>query len=306
MSSTGSNIGRINKAAALMLKARVVLYQKDQSRYAEITSDLAEIISSNQYRLFNDFAKMWLDENEFCNESIFEVNHLPEGKTWANGWSGYGTNLPAFISPNGLNTGNKTGDFKGGWGFGPVRPSTWDIYETGDTRREGSINKFDPNQYTPRFQDTGLFMAKYAARVGYNPQGDVDLNYCNNLRVFRYAETLLTYAEMLTMHGQSPVGGITAQACLDEVRQRAFGAASSIPATTQNIKLERRREFVGEGMRFWDLVRWGDTAILTENLPEFNSVRTWNDNWKYLPIPQSEMDKTAGTEFALKQNPGYN
>lgn len=306
MSSTGSNIGRINKAAALMLKARVVLYQKDQSRYAEITSDLAEIISSNQYRLFNDFAKMWLDENEFCNESIFEVNHLPEGKTWANGWSGYGTNLPAFISPNGLNTGNKTGDFKGGWGFGPVRPSTWDIYETGDTRREGSINKFDPNQYTPRFQDTGLFMAKYAARVGYNPQGDVDLNYCNNLRVFRYAETLLTYAEMLTMHGQSPVGGITAQACLDMVRQRAFGAASSIPATAQNIKLERRREFVGEGMRFWDLVRWGDTAILTENLPEFNSVRTWNDNWKYLPIPQSEMDKTAGTEFALKQNPGYN
>ena len=274
MSSTGSNIGRINKAAALMLKARVVLYQKDQSRYAEITSDLAEIISSNQYRLFNDFAKMWLDENEFCNESIFEVNHLPEGKTWANGWSGYGTNLPAFISPNGLNTGNKTGDFKGGWGFGPVRPSTWDIYETGDTRREGSINKFDPNQYTPRFQDTGLFMAKYAARVGYNPQGDVDLNYCNNLRVFRYAETLLTYAEMLTMHGQSPVGGITAQACLDMVRQRAFGAASSIPATAQNIKLERRREFVGEGLRFWDLVRWGDTAILTENLPEFNSVRT--------------------------------
>lgn len=306
MKTTGSNTGRINKAAALMLKARVVLYQKDQSRYAEITSDLAEIISSNQYRLFNDFAKMWLDENEFCNESIFEVNHLPEGKTWANGWSGYGTNLPAFISPNGLNTGNKTGDFKGGWGFGPVRPSTWDIYETGDTRREGSINKFDPNQYTPRFQDTGLFMAKYAARVGYNPQGDVDLNYCNNLRVFRYAETLLTYAEMLTMHGQSPVGGITAQACLDMVRQRAFGAASSIPATAQNIKLERRREFVGEGLRFWDLVRWGDTAILTENLPEFNSVRTWNDNWKYLPIPQSEMDKTAGTEFALKQNPGYN
>lgn len=306
MSSTGSNIGRINKAAALMLKARVVLYQKDQSRYAEVTAGLAEIINSNQYNLFNDFAKMWLDENEFCNESIFEVNHLPEGKIWSNGWQGYGTNLPAFISPNELSTGNKTGDFKGGWGFGPVRPTTWEIYENGDTRREGSINKWEPSQYTGRFQDTGFFMAKYAARVGYNPQGDVDLNYCNNLRVFRYAETLLTYAEMLTMHGQSPVGGITAQACLDEVRQRAFGAASSIPATTQNIKLERRREFVGEGMRFWDLVRWGDTAILTENLPEFNSVRTWNDNWKYLPIPQSEMDKTAGTEFALTQNPGYN
>ena len=306
MSTTGSNTGRINKATALMLIARVVMYQKDQSRYAEVTADMAEIINSNEYDLFGDFAAMWLDENEFCKESIFEVNHLPEGKIWANGWQGYGTNLPAFISPNGLNTGNKTGDFKGGWGFGPVRQSTWDIYEGGDTRREGSINKWEPEQYTARFQDTGLFMAKYAARVGYNPQGDVDLNYCNNLRVFRYAEALLTYAEMVVMHGQSPVGGITAQACLDEVRLRAFGKASSIPATTENIKLERRREFVGEGMRFWDIVRWGDTALLTENLTEYNSVRSWNDNWKYLPIPQSEIDKTAGTEFALQQNPGYN
>ncbi len=110
---------------------------------------------------------------------------------------------------------------------------------------------------------------------------------------------------MIAVHGQSAVGGITAQSALDQVRQRAFGAESSIPATVENIKLERRREFVGEGIRFWDIVRWGDTALLTENLPEFNSVRSWNDNWKYLPIPQSEIDKTAGTEFALEQNDGY-
>ena len=63
---------------------------------------------------------------------------------------------------------------------------------------------------------------------------------------------------------------------------------------------------MGEGLRFWDLVRWGDTNILTENLTDYNSVRTWDDNKKYLPIPQSEIDKTAGTEFELKQNPGYN
>ncbi len=151
-----------------------------------------------------------------------------------------------------------------------------------------------------------MFLAKYAARMGYNPQGDVDLNYANNLRVFRYAETLLNYAEMIVIHGQSAVGGLTAQAALDQVRERAFGEAKSIPATAENIKLERRREFVGEGMRFWDLVRWGDTSLLTENLPEYNSVRTWSDNWKYLPIPQSEIDRTAGTEFALQQNPGYN
>lgn len=306
-----ASIGRINKAAAIMLKARVVLYQKDQGRYGEVTADLAEVINSNEYELFPDFPEIWVDANEVTNnpsnrESIFEVNHLPEGKTWDSGWQGYGTNLPAFISPNDLNTGNNTGDFKGGWGFGPVRPSVWELYEPGDTRREGSINQWEPDQYTARFQDTGFFQAKYAARVGYNPQGDVDLNYSNNLRVFRYAEALLTYAEMVTIHGQSPVGGVSAQACLDEVRERAFGEPNSIPATPENIKLERRKEFLGEGVRFWDIVRWGDTALLSENLPEYNSTRTWNDYNKYLPIPQSEIDKTAGTEFALQQNPGYN
>lgn len=304
MNTTDVNAGRVNLATALMLKARVVMYQKDTQRYAEVTSDMAEIINSGAFSLFDDFAAMWLDENEFSVESIFEVNHLPEGKTWDSGWQGYGTNLPAFISPNELKAGNKTGDFKGGWGFGPVRQETWDIYEDGDTRREGSINNWEPGQYTPRFQDTGLFQAKYAARVGYNPQGDVDLNYSNNLRIFRYSETLLNYAEMLVIHGQSPVGGLSAQSALDQVRTRAFGASNSIPATIENIKLERRREFVGEGMRFWDLVRWGDTHLLTESTER--STRTWSEHNKYLPIPQTEMDRTAGTEFALEQNPGYN
>ncbi|MDR2802244.1 MAG: RagB/SusD family nutrient uptake outer membrane protein, partial [Prevotellaceae bacterium] len=101
MKTDGSNLGRASRAAALMLKARVVLYQKDQSRYAEITNDMATIISSGAYRLFDDFAAMWDDENEFCSESIFESNQLPEGKVWASGWQGYGTNFPAFISPDG-------------------------------------------------------------------------------------------------------------------------------------------------------------------------------------------------------------
>ena len=147
-------------------------------------------------------------------------------------------------------------------------------------------------------------MAKYAARVGYNPQGDVDLNYCNNFRIFRFSETLLNYAEMVVVHGQSVVDGITAQSCLDRVRKRAFGMDKPIPATVANIKLERRREFVGEGIRFWDIVRWGDTSVLTESTPF--STRTWSDTKKYLPIPQSEIDKTKGTEFELVQNPGYN
>ena len=315
MSVSGNDLGRVTKAAAMMLRARVVMYQKDASRFAQITSDMAEIINSGAYLLMDaaqmkegetaaPFAAMWKDQYEFCAENIFESNQLPEGKTWASGWQGYGTNLPAFISPNELKAGSEVGDFKGGWGFGPVRQSVYNIYEEGDTRREGSINAWNPDQYTPRFQNTGLFMAKYAARVGYNPQGDVDLNYANNMRIFRFAEVLLNYAELVVMHGQAEVGGVTAQSCLNQIRKRAFGRDNEIAATTENIKLERRREFLGEGMRFWDLVRWGDTNLLTESTAL--STRTWEPYKKYLPIPQSEREKTVGTEFYLDQNEGYN
>lgn len=192
--------------------------------------------------------------------------------------------------------------YQGGWGFGPVRPEVPAIFEAGDRRLAASINQFPAGTYGERFQNTGLFLAKYAARVGYNePPGDVDLNYENNVRVFRYAEALLNAAELMVIHGVAPVGDVTAQDCLDEIRTRA--GVTSIPATAANIKLERRREFLGEGMRFWDIVRWGDTNLLNDNLPNFSSNRTWNDKQKYLPIPQSAINSTIGLEYEIVQNP---
>jgi len=300
MSVRSTEAGRVTKAAALMLKARIVMYQKDQSRYNEVMAGLNEIVNSGAYRLVDDFASMWLAEGEFGPESIFETNQRPEGKTWGNSWQGYGTNLPAFISPSGL---RGQAPFKGGWGFGPARPGAYNMYEDGDTRRDASINAFPEGSYDPRFQDTGYFMGKYAARDGYNPPpGDQDLNYDNNLRIFRYAEVLLNIADLAVISGVATTG-ISAQEALDQIRSRA--GLSSIPATADNIKLERRREFFGEGLRFWDLVRWGDaSSVLTENLAEYSSVRTWSDHHKYLPIPKSEIDRTSG-EFLLKQNPGY-
>ena len=101
------------------------------------------------------------------------------------------------------------------------------------------------------------------------------------------------------LRGAAPAEGITPQECLDAIRSRA--GVGSIPVSEENVKLERRKEFVGEGMRFWDLVRWGDAAaVLTESDEAFQSVRTFNPQKdKYLPIPQSEIDAALGT---LNQN----
>ena len=301
----GARQARVSLAALYMLKARVVMYQKDQARYNEVAADMAEIINAGSYRLV-DFDSLWTgaDENDFSAESIFETNQISDGKRdWGSAWTGCGTNLPAYISPNELSDPV----FCGGWGFGPVRQSTWDMYEDGDIRREGSINKFAAGTYGPRFQDTGLFQKKYAARTALrSPIGTVDLNYPNNLIIFRYAETLLNYAELVGCQGAAAAGGLTPQECLDAVRARA--GLGSVPVSLESVKAERHKEFVGEGMRFWDLIRWGDAAsVLTENDEAHQSVRTFNpDKDKYLPIPQSEMSRTAGTgEFELRQNNGY-
>lgn len=306
MSTNGDNSGRVSRAAVLMLKAAAIMYQKDNGKYTEVANDMATIIKSGAYGLMDDYASIWVNDGEFCKESIFEANHMGEGKTWGNSWSGYGTNLPAYISPSELN--DPTGVFGGGWGFAPVRQKAWDMFADGDLRRDASITNWASvagAKYSPRFQDTGLFLRKYAARNGYRKSsGDVDLNYCNNLRIYRYAETLLNYAELVA-GGVSEQQGVSAQDCLDQVRNRAFGgSAPTVVLSLDAIKAERNYEFVGEGKRYYDLVRWGDAAsVLTENNADYFSNRTWTESKKHLPLPQAELDKTYGTEYPLEQNP---
>ena len=320
-------IGRVNLAAIYMLKAFVVMYQKDQSKYNEIAADMAKIISSGDYGLMADFDKMWEQEGEWCKENIFESNmgsgELDWGNSAANPY-GMGTNLPAYISPRSLK--DPAGIFTDGWCFAPVRPYLYKtigepvgsdnkqpIFEVSDVRRLASINywSFADGEYAPGYQDSqGYFLRKYAARNGYSVQGEKTLNYCNNVRIYRFSETLLNYAELVGVLGASASSGVSAQKCLDDVRARA--GVGSIAVNADNIEKERHREFIGEGKRYWDLVRTGKAAqALTENFiqlsfgpdPTFPWIRTWTEKSKYLPIPKEEVDSRLGLGYEIIQNP---
>jgi len=322
MTATGTQRGRITKAMAMMTKARVVMYYKDQTKYAEVLADMKTIIGNSAYSLVmnattpnsgsnttNPVEWIFLREGQFSSESIFEVNHHPSISDWTAG-RGFGHYTPRFIGARAIGAPHDA-LYQSGWGFGNVQPAAYAIFEEDDYRKEASVIEFPDSYSGGGYQWTGLVLKKYIARIGYNTgtTGDASHRWENNKRIYRVAEAYLNIAELELAAGG---GQAAAQPYLDAVRLRAFGVPNVIPATLNNIKLERRREFFGEGLRFWDLVRWGscenDVAIgtlLTVTDLNVPISRTWNDNKKFQPIPQGEIDRTKDTQFELVQNPGY-
>ena len=298
MKSTSSEYGRVTKAMAYMLYTEMVMYQNDSSRFPNALNYMKEIINDGGYDLVDDYSTIFAEEGEWSKESIWEINYKDDNaaRSWDNPIYAGGTVLPRLISPNGWADG--TAGHDNGWGFCPVRQETYDMFVEGDARRDATcFNAAANGSYKARYQDTGFFLEKYVARSGYNADqiADADLNWSNNLRIYRFSETLLNAAELIARGG----GSGDAQSYLNRVHQRA-GLNETIEATIDNILQERRLEFVGEGKRYWDLIRSGKAS--QELVPDSYGYRTntWSQTKKYLPIPQSEIDAAQGT---LTQNP---
>ncbi|MDR0962195.1 MAG: RagB/SusD family nutrient uptake outer membrane protein [Mediterranea sp.] len=298
MKATDANSGRVTRAMAYMLYAEVVMYQKDESRYANALKYMEEIINSGQYDLVPDYGTIFLEEGEWNIESIWEINYMNDqgGRSWGAPLNTGGTVLPRLISPSGWADGTDGHD--NGWGFAPVRAETYAMFDANDTRRDATCwNAAAAGSYGARYQDTGFFLDKYVARSGYNANhnADGDLNFGNNLRIYRFSEALLNAAELLA-RGTSGTGD--AATYLNRVHHRA-GLTDNLSPTIDNILQERRLEFVGEGKRYWDLIRTDRAAQVL--VPDAYGYRTnaWTASKKYLPIPQSEIDAAQGT---LTQN----
>lgn len=291
--------GRATNGAAIALKARMVLYQNDESRMGVIAQQLKELITDPeyQYALVPDYTVLFDDEYEWCSESVFEVNYSEIGNS--NDWEGrsnQGNSDIIMLGARGLKDPNNV--YVEGWGFAPVTKALNDAFLPGDPRKwttiidhaefvaeGGSINT-DSNQYT------GYTVRKYAPRVGYSSTtGTEALNYKNNYRVIRFADVLLMASEALLRSG----GSVSeAQDYYGRVVKRAMGDDYAVPEVSlDNIYKERRYEFAMEGIRYWDLVR-------TNQAKDF--LPGWDETKKYFPIPQSEIDRSEGH---LVQNPYF-
>lgn len=284
-----SNLGRATKGAALTLKSRVHLYNK---QYAEAISTANEVIALGYDLLpqssYKDMFLPTLENNAV--ESIFEVQFL--GKS---GTSGVGS---SFNSNSGA-----TPSF-GGASYSPIQELI-DAYEPGDIRR--NVTVLEPGQsfaglaFDPVRSPTG-----YALIKGVIPDVTITDDGDANFVVMRYAEVLLNLAE-----AENELNGPTTIVynAINEIRNRVnlldLPGGMSQEEMRIAIKKERRLELAFEGHRYFDLLRYG-SADLKASMESVTSVqgheRIYNDRLLQWPVPQNEINIDQNL---LPQNSGW-
>lgn len=307
--------GRISKWAAQALLARVYLFYNgvyganmtagsttvDQ---AYVLGQLEDLILNSGHDLFPDYSHNFRLVGEFGMESVFEISYGDDPTWWD--WNyvrGGNGNLSAQMQGPRV-TGST--QFNRGWSFGTVNHKlALDL--AGDPRYVHTIlteEQLTTGTLTRAYQHTGYFSRKYTSDAEHwGSGGQFELNRTCNHRVIRFSDVLLMAAEL---------GSPSAQTYLDRVRIRV--GLLSVPATPENIFQERRLELSLEGIRYFDVLRRGLTYASqelshSERGPNYIGDQqlfdvTFNPATKgFLPIPQTEIDLSAGT---LKQNAGYN
>ena len=295
-----SQTGRATRGAAQALLGKAYLYQ---DKFTEAANVLNDLINSGTYDLLADYSTMFENDNENNIESVFEVQYTDiEGAGFGCLQCSEGNVAVGF---NGIR--NYAGPlFESGFSFNVPVQEAYDAFEDGDLRRDIAIldiNSWaEANQdfasgagisFVEGFEHTGYYNRKYIARQGDLNTGDANLTNPNNYRAIRFADVLLMAAEALNRGG---INEALAQTYLNRVRTRA--GLADVMATgstlTDAIYQERRVELVGEGHRFFDLVRTGRAAT------EIDGFQTGKH--ELFPIPAIEIE-LAGNRWA--QNPGY-
>ncbi len=295
LSYISPQIGRANRGSAQALLGKAYLYQ---DKFSEAASVLESLINNGPYDLVTDYNTIFEHSGENGIESVFEVQYTDvEGAGFGCLQCSEGNVAVGF---NGIRNYNGP-EFDSGFSFNIPVQEVYDAFEAGDTRRDVAI--LDINTwatstgatFTEGFEHTGFYNRKYIARKGDLNTGDPNLTNPNNYRSIRFADVLLMAAEALN---RGAISDTRAQQYINRVRRRAFGDTNHDITTTgatltQSIYDERRLELVGEGHRFFDLVRTGNGTLITGFSPNKNEL---------FPIPIEEIQFSNGN---WNQNLGY-
>lgn len=233
--------GRATSGAAQMLLGNLQIIQKN---WPAAAATFKAIIDSGEYQLQADYAAVFSVSNKNNSESIFEVQFLE-------GTQGAGSTFIYDMLPAPL-TNAQVAEITGVPNSNSITVESWNhptpdliaSYEPGDLRKDISIGLFDVNGTVFPYVKKLLQPHSIPGITGAN------------WPVYRYAEALLFYAEVLNESGDSG----NAENFLNQVRTRAGLAPVSglgQGALRDAILQERRVELAFENKRWFDLVRSG-------------------------------------------------
>jgi len=292
--------------------------------------------TSAKYKYMEGVNAEWAGDNNqevlfslnFSNVTVFS-NKNDVGYTRS---AGYSNRIVEYF---GLRKAGKVESFPfvpTGYSNGPVSSNLWNDWAAdpdyaGDYRREGSI--CDLNAELPNYagdpakevECTRLFAKKYAGcgvidedstlyqtySYFYGGQNDKQLGLTQSIIYIRFADVLLMHSELTS----------TADG-MNKVRERA--KLPAIAYSLEALKKERRYELCFEALRWNDLRRWGDAAVIVTNQtgqaitnrgkedkytfdPNFDFMQRYEATkggfWK---IPEAEVTLSNGV---LEQNEGW-
>lgn len=306
-------------ASALLSKVYLVWAQtsspegKSSQRdfYQRSISYADKVINSGKYKLLDKFIDNWSVDKKNGAEHIFSIEHDRTINANVTGHCTFATN----------------------WSDSePVLLATSDKYyeqtDPKDQRRDGSWAKriYNPNTGTD-FEFTIPRFRKYIDSLNFaNPASSGNAaGQSTNTVIIRYAEILLIKAE-----AENELNGPTDAAydAINQVRRRAYwspylniqntpsdGSDLELSGLTQEqfrerLREERRLEFVLEGQRWFDLIRWhilvkyvkSNTPTDEETLgTKTTKIQNVSKKNYLLPLPQEQIILNPN----LEQNWGY-
>jgi starch-binding outer membrane protein, SusD/RagB family len=322
--------GRVTKWAAESMLARVYLFYTGYYGATEIGGEtkatalaaLEDVIAHSGHGLVTDFTTLWPAAStakgvtyagEDNKEVVFSIKYTITGD--------YNGNVcgNTWLVMTGLREQNSY-PYGKGWGACTVDPKLWSTFLATDARRFASITNVSTDatsftNSTANREYTGYYLKKYSPECLADGTSkavslggtDFMIGQYQDYFVIRYADVLLMAAEL---------GSTNAASYYNLVHQRAIPTATAVSSvTTADILAERRLEFVGEGIRYWDLLRQGlSTAAATIVA---NTTTSYLEDGTAAPalsasnitltrgfqqIPNSEITLSGGV---LKQNAGW-
>lgn len=336
--------GRITQGAVMTLLARTYLYENDWANVASITG---RIINGDygQYALYPSYEGLFLPENELNDEVILDMGYTLNLRTWSEMYDAIplsvGGRINAFAPTQELVDDfimkNGKGITESGSGFSEDNPYVnrdprfgasivyhgyqWrkgagtvsTIYIRPGSSADAGVSNLD--EYAGPGQNstaTGYYIRKY-----FDPTAPEGMAAGLNLILMRYADVLLMYAEAKNELGE--MNETVWNQTIRPIRERAgFTDASALnyPAgDLQNIiRGERRSELAFEGLRIFDIRRWGTIETLMNGNP--HGAKFAANNTQFIQLDLRRFDKERDYLFAipqsqrdinenLTQNPGY-